>query len=71
MGHRERKTNRHGGINGITAAAQDGNTDLGRVRLDRGHHGVAGVDGLAGNEIGGSEAAEQESQINGDEALHR
>ncbi len=43
MCYRQRQADRDGGIYGIAALFQDGETDIGRVGLDGNHHGVGGA----------------------------
>jgi hypothetical protein len=47
MGYRKSEANGHGGVNCITARAQNRNADFGGQILLRYHHSLAGVNGLA------------------------
>lgn len=44
MRHRQRKADPHRGVNGVAATAENGNPDIGRMRLDRYDHRLSRSD---------------------------
>jgi hypothetical protein len=70
VSHRESKTNRDRCINRITTTAQDGNTNIGGVWFDRDHHGMPGMDGLAGKEGIGPKQGQKNQEESRELVLH-